>query len=306
MSQGNIIRNGRVAYFVRALRLPFISASVLPFVFGSMVSFPHVKAFPFTLGLAVVVFTHLSANLINDYADSKYGADWQDLRFYGFFGGSKLIQEQIFSQRFYAKMSLLFFLCSVLCAALLTIYLRTPVVPICYGICMFLAWAYSYKPLLLSYRALGEVVIFITFGPALVMGGYFIQTGIFPSVNSFLLSAPMGLLVAAILFANEVPDYASDMKAGKHTLVALTGPAKAYMGYYALVFFVFFFILLNIAVGNLGAFSFFSLACILFALRAGHILKVHYNDKLRLIESSRLTIMLQTTVSLVLILAVIV
>ncbi|MEW6075758.1 MAG: prenyltransferase, partial [Candidatus Omnitrophota bacterium] len=241
----------------------------------------------------------------NDYADSKYGVDWQDMRFYGFFGGSKLIQEKVFSQQFYLKMSILFFLCSALCAALLTIYWRTPIVPVCYGIGIFLAWAYSHKPLLLSYRALGEAVIFIAFGPVLVMGGYFLQTGIFPSAKSFFLSVPMGLLVAAILFANEVPDYAADIKAGKRTLVALTGPAKAYIGYYALVFFAFFFIIVNIAAGHLRIFSFFALACILLAYKAGRILKAHYNDKLKLVESSRLTIVLHTTVSIVLILAVI-
>lgn len=304
MEQGSVIRKGRAAYLVRALRLPFLSASVLPFVFGSMIGFPQMKPFPLILGLAMVVFAHLSANLINDYADSKYGADWQDLHFYGFFGGSKLIQEGVFPQTFYLKTAGILFLLSAFFATLLSVNLRTAVVPVCYGATMLCAWAYSQKPLRLSYRMWGEAVIFVTFGPALVMGGYFIQTGIFPSLKSFLLSVPMGLLVAAILFANEVPDYEDDIRAGKHTLVALTGPVRAYRGYYILVFLAFFFVLLNVAVGDLSALSLLSLTCIFFALRAGYILKTHFNDKLKLTESSRLTIVMQTTVSLVLILAV--
>ena len=76
---------------IRALRLPFLSASILPFVFGSLVVRKQFNLPAFILGLMAAAFTHLSANLINDYADSKSGVDWQDKRFFGFFGGSKLI-----------------------------------------------------------------------------------------------------------------------------------------------------------------------------------------------------------------------
>ena len=75
--------------------LPFLSASVLPFVFGSLIIRDNFNLAGFLLGLVAVMSTHLSANLINDYADSKSGADWQDRSFYGLFGGSKLIQEKV-------------------------------------------------------------------------------------------------------------------------------------------------------------------------------------------------------------------
>ncbi|MDD5255851.1 MAG: hypothetical protein PHR11_07380, partial [Candidatus Omnitrophica bacterium] len=64
---------------VRALRLPFISASVLAFVFGSLIERRHFNVAGFFLGLAAAVGLHLGANLINDYADSRSGADWQDV-----------------------------------------------------------------------------------------------------------------------------------------------------------------------------------------------------------------------------------
>ena len=94
---------------IRALRLPFAAVSVLPFVFGSLLDWPYFDIPRFILGLIAAVGTHLGANLINDYADSKSGADWQDKRFFGFFGGSKLIQENVFSQRFYLNLALAFF-----------------------------------------------------------------------------------------------------------------------------------------------------------------------------------------------------
>mgnify|MGYP001163231979 CR=1 FL=1 len=76
---------------VRALRVPFLSASVLPFVFGAAIERHGFHPWGFLLGLGACVSTHLSSNLINDYADSKSGADWQDRKFYQFFGGSQLI-----------------------------------------------------------------------------------------------------------------------------------------------------------------------------------------------------------------------
>jgi ABC-type dipeptide/oligopeptide/nickel transport system ATPase component len=82
---------------VRALRLPFITASILPFVFGSLIERTAFGYTGFCLGFLAVISVHLSANLINDYADSASGADAHDLRFFGFFGGSKLIQENVFS-----------------------------------------------------------------------------------------------------------------------------------------------------------------------------------------------------------------
>ena len=79
--------------FIRAFRLPFITASTLPFVAGSLFERGNFNFTGFILGFIAVAATHLSANLINDYADSRSGADWGDRHYYGLFGGSKLIQE---------------------------------------------------------------------------------------------------------------------------------------------------------------------------------------------------------------------
>ncbi|MCX5701432.1 MAG: 1,4-dihydroxy-2-naphthoate octaprenyltransferase, partial [Candidatus Omnitrophica bacterium] len=67
-----------VKNIIRALRLPFLFASVLPFVFGSLIQKHNFNLSGFLWGLIAVIGAHLSANLINDYADSKSGVDWQD------------------------------------------------------------------------------------------------------------------------------------------------------------------------------------------------------------------------------------
>ena len=108
----------------RALRLPFAGASVLPFLFGSLIEKRNFDFSGFIFGLFVVLFTHLSANLINDYYDSKNGVDWKDRRFYGFFGGSKLIQEGVLPERFYLKGAILCAILALFCVISLAFILR--------------------------------------------------------------------------------------------------------------------------------------------------------------------------------------
>ncbi|MFH1414034.1 MAG: prenyltransferase [Candidatus Omnitrophota bacterium] len=286
----------------RALRLPFVTASILPFTFGSLIEREYFNVLGFILGLIAAISVHLSANLINDYADSKSGADWQDRKFYKFFGGSKLIQEKVFSEKFYLQLGIALAFLSLLSVVLLALVLRSPSVIIYYLVIIFLGWSYSAKPLQFSYRRLGEPVLFVLFGPALVMGGYFIQTGVFPDLRSFMLSLPFGFLVTLILFVNEIPDFAQDQKVSKFNWVSLTGSKKAFVTYYMLAFAALLAAFLNIWLGYL---SVRVLSCLVFTVlifKTGNILKRDFNHKTKLIQSSKLTIALQTLFGIMLIL----
>jgi len=288
---------------IRALRLPFALASVLPFIFGSLIYKFQFNFYGFFLGLVAVIATHLSANLMNDYADSRSGVDWQDKKFYKFFGGSKLIQENVFTERFYLVLALLFAVIAAVCVVLLALSLHSYFVVWVYIAVIILGWMYSAKPLQLSYRRMGELVIFLLFGPITVMGGYFIQTGVFLSLKSFLLSLPFGFLTTAILFVNEIPDYTEDKKSGKFTLVSFTGEKKAFIVYYILVLLAFVSITVFAKLGYLNKFTYLSFLFIISAFKILDILIKHSDEKARLVEASKLTILLQASVSLVLIIS---
>lgn len=287
---------------VRALRLPFLSASILPFVFGFLVARKIFVFWDFFLGLVSVGALHLSANLINDWADSRSGADWQDLSFYPFFGGSKLIQERVLGENFYFRWAAILAGFSLLATFWLALRLKSFLAVMIYLLIIFLGWSYSLKPLQFSYRRIGEVVIFLLFGPAIVMGGYYIASGVFPDLKGFLLSLPFGFLTCAILFANEVADYLEDRKAGKLTWVSITGPRYAFGLYFALESLAFLIIALDVALGYLKPWVLLCWFFVFFAVKATGIIKRNYQDKKSLLESSRLTISLQSGVSLILIL----
>ncbi len=120
-------------------------------------------------------------------------------------------------------------------------------------------------------------------------------------IYRFILSLPFGFLTTAILFANEVPDFSDDKKVGKFTWVSITGPERAFLLYYLLIGMAFSSILLNIILGRSGAWALLSLVFIIPAHKAAVILRNYPFDKIRMVESSRLTITVQSLVSLVLI-----
>lgn len=298
------MKKGAFLFFIRALRLPFLTASVIPFIFGSLIERRHFNLAGFLLGLIAVCSSHLAANLLNDYADSKSGVDWQDRRFWGFFGGSKLIQEKIFSEGFYLKAAICFGLVALAAALLLAALLKNILVLPVFALVSFLGWAYSCPPLKLSYRRMGEIVIFLLFGPAVVMGGYFIQAKVFPDLKSFFLSLPFAFFITAVLFTNEVPDYPQDKEAGKFTWAGITGPDAAYLLYALLVLFGFISIIVLFAAEFLGPAALAASLFVYQAACAAKILRLYPEDKEKLVRASRLTIGLHTAVGLVLIVGV--
>jgi len=288
---------------IRALRMPFLAASCFPFIFGSLIEREDFNFANFLLGLVTVAAAHLSANLINDYFDSRSMADWQDRRFFGFFGGSKLIQEGIFTENFYLKASLLSAAVSFIALLILAFILNNFLVLIVFCVVIVLSWQYTAKPLSLSYKGLGELFIFLFFGPVTVMGGYFIQTGIFPDLMSFFLGLPFGFFTLAILLSNEIADCPDDKRVGKRTWPVLLGAGKSHKLYFFVISLGFSVILLGAYLRYLGVISVLSVLLIPLAIRGGYILRDYYSDKLLLVKSSRLVINLQMQVSIILILS---
>lgn len=103
-----------------------------------------------------------------------------------------------------------------------------------------IAFWYHAPPFRFAYRGLGELAVGLAYGPLILAGTFLVQAG---HVSPWVLwtSIPLGLLVAAFLWANEFPDYVADKAAGKRTLVVRLGrplAAKAFAGIVALALVV--------------------------------------------------------------------
>lgn len=88
-----------------------------------------------------------------------------------------------------------------------------------------IGYSYSGGPLKLGFRGLGEMVIFIMFGPLMMTGVYYAITGeVTPKI--VWLSAAVGLLVTNIVYTHSVLDAVPDKKMGKFTMAHLMGSDK--------------------------------------------------------------------------------
>jgi 1,4-dihydroxy-2-naphthoate octaprenyltransferase len=86
---------------------------------------------------------------------------------------------------------------------------------------------YTAPPFEYKYRALGVPLVFLLMGPLMVAGSYFATSGQF-SARTLVASIPVGLLVAAIIHANEWRDISEDARLGAQTLSSLVGPRRAH------------------------------------------------------------------------------
>jgi 1,4-dihydroxy-2-naphthoate octaprenyltransferase len=290
----------------RALRLPFITASVLPFIAGSILPKEELHWWVFLIGLVAVAATHLSANLLNDYADSRSGADWQDRTYHGgLFGGSKLIQEYVLKEGFFLRGAALCAAIALAMILILALIMHSAALIIWYALVLFLAWGYSEAPFRFSYYGLGELVVFGLFGPAPVLAAFFLQTGRFPAAPALLLSLPFGFLTAAILLANEVPDCRTDEMTGKRNLVVRIGRDNAYKLYYWIMGAALVAVALNVAAGVISPWGLLAFVIVGPVFLAGEVLRGNTAKNRQLMVSSRLTIASHTIAAVILIVAAI-
>ena len=118
-------------------------------------------------------------------------------------------------------------------AGLVISWLREPAVLWIGLVGVVAAYSYHGPPLRLSYRGLGELAVALCYGPLICAGTYLVQRGEV-TAEVWWLSVPLGLLIAAFLWINEVPDAAADRASGKYTLVVRTGRRRASLGFAAL------------------------------------------------------------------------
>jgi 1,4-dihydroxy-2-naphthoate octaprenyltransferase len=77
--------------------------------------------------------------------------------------------------------------------------------------------AYTAPPFRLVHRGLGEIAVAAGFGPIMVLGAQYVQEQRFTGEAGYA-SIPIAILIALVLYANEVPDRPGDAAAGKRTL----------------------------------------------------------------------------------------
>jgi 1,4-dihydroxy-2-naphthoate octaprenyltransferase len=112
------------------------------------------------------------------------------------------------------------------------------------------AVAYTAGPKPFGYLGLGELFVFLFFGPVAVVGTAYVMTHALTPL-AVAASIPMGCLVTAILVVNNLRDIETDRAAGKRTLAVRIG-RDATRWEYALLLGVAYLIVLLMVVSGMG------------------------------------------------------
>lgn len=223
-------------------RMPFSTASIFPIILtASYFAYAGDNLF-ITSNLLLCVFSilfiHLSINVFNDYFDFIDGTDEGNTEYFQqLSGGSRAIELGLISVKKTKKLAIFLCIISIFLGILLCLnifHTNLISVIILAAIGLFLGYFYTAKPLrLVARRGLGELSIFLTFGPILTLGtGFAIFNGDLLAnfehlFNCLILGFPLGFLTTNILLINQFPDREGDIKTGKNHLVVTFGKRKS-------------------------------------------------------------------------------
>jgi 1,4-dihydroxy-2-naphthoate octaprenyltransferase len=211
----------------------------------------------FLLTLVGAVCVHGATNLINDYFDYKSGVDRPGAPT-TLYRPHPLVQGLISPQAVLWVSAGLYAIAAIIGLALLALKGAGLLWFILVG--AIASFFYTAGPIKYKYLALGELAVFLMWGPVIVGGTYFVQRGSL-SPDAVLISVPFGLLVALVLLANNLRDIDYDRSAGIATLGTLLGQQKTRVLYQGLILLAYLAIALLIALKILspwGLLVFFS------------------------------------------------
>ncbi|ABM81164.1 1,4-dihydroxy-2-naphthoate octaprenyltransferase [Hyperthermus butylicus] len=183
------------------------------------------------LALLGSVLLHAAANVWNDYFDYRYGIDRPGV-------GTTVYRPHPIFANIMVPGHVLVFGTSLGLAALgigWALVLAGRPLALLLGLAGFiLAYSYTGPPLNLKYRGLGELGVFIAWGPLMVVGGAYVASGSL-SLEAAAASVPLGLLVAAVLLANNIRDVENDRESGAYTLAVRIGRRSAIKLYQSMI-----------------------------------------------------------------------
>jgi 1,4-dihydroxy-2-naphthoate octaprenyltransferase len=220
----------------------------------------------YVLACMGIVCFHATANIYNDYFDTRYQVDQPDsptARYRpqpilaGMFTPTQLLTEAIILN----GITILIGLILSFGRSMLVFWI---------GLIGFLACVfYTAAPIKYKYRAWGEFFVFLMWGPLMFEGAFAVQRQAL-SLKAFYISIPFGILVGMVLLANNIRDIAYDSRQGIKTIGILLGSRRSIFLYGSLILAVYLYVIGMVLVGILSPWG---LLVLLSLHKAIHLLK---------------------------------
>ena len=225
-------------YWAAVVRAPFLTATIAPILLGSAIAYKQFGSFDWGIFWLVMfggIFAQIGTNNINDYFDHRSRNDEMNKLASPFNGGSRSIQSGLITPTNMLLLSIGFFSATFFIGLEMNNQFfngdwNSPLMYLGY-LGLFLGIMYT-GFLKLAYNGLGDLAVFIGFGPLMVYGAAFMQnqavapTQTIDPVATLLYSVPVGIFIALVLFINCFQDYNADKAANKNSwVVKLAGPS---------------------------------------------------------------------------------
>ncbi len=196
-----------------------LPAAIAPVAVATALAGSEASPLPALLALFVALALQIGVNYANDYSDGIRGTDNDRV------GPIRLTASGIASPQSVKRAAFIAFGLSAVAG--LALAAMTSWWLIAVGAAAILAaWGYTGGKNPYGYLGLGELFVFVFFGLVATVGTYFVQV-VEITLESILISIPMGTFSCALLAINNIRDRALDAPAGKKTLAVRLGDRKA-------------------------------------------------------------------------------
>ncbi|HRZ98554.1 MAG TPA: prenyltransferase [Paludibacter sp.] len=225
------------------------------------------------LAMIGAVLFQASGNLIGDYFDYKFKVDRKDT-----FGSSRMLVDGVFKPKSIFTYGISFLLIGILLGLFLFINTGTDLLWI--GAIGVLGTYFYYK---MKFIALGDLLIFIIYGPLIGLGTAYVMTNQL-HWDVLLLNIPVAFLVVNILHANNTRDIRDDGKANIKTQAMILGIKGAKIQYILLALGAYVAVTLMVALGMLHPLSLLVVVTLPIALKNIKLMQQAQIDKPEVIK----------------------
>jgi 1,4-dihydroxy-2-naphthoate polyprenyltransferase len=224
------------SHWLAGARPRTLPAALAPVVVGTGVAaYPSVDAVMWwkaALALVVSLALQVAVNYANDYSDGIRGTDDDRV------GPARLVGSKAVPPTTVRAAAFLSFAVAGLAGLTLVSLSRQWWLIAVGALCVAGAWFYTGGKRPYGYAGLGEVAVFVFFGPVAVLGTTLTQSGP-PNALAIVSSIAVGMLTCAVLVANNLRDIPTDEIVGKRTLAVILGDRDTRRLYAALVLLPF-------------------------------------------------------------------
>ncbi|MFJ7951581.1 1,4-dihydroxy-2-naphthoate polyprenyltransferase [Lysinibacillus sp. NPDC096418] len=227
-----------------------LTATFAPVILGTVAALYETKInwFLFIGMLLSCLALQIATNLFNEYYDFKRGLDTAES--VGIGGG--IVRHGLKPKNVLTVAFVLY-----IAAAVIGVYIcmNSTWWLAVIGLCgMAIGYLYTGGPLPIAYTPFGELFSGLSMGTGFILIAFFIQTGTL-TIESILISIPVGILVGAINMSNNIRDIDEDIIGGRKTLPILLGREKA-VQFLAIAFSIsYLWIVLIVLVGYISPWS---------------------------------------------------